>query len=238
MSVQFITAEIQKNKGAAAYVEIKQSIHTDIATSVGIQAGDRIEVLWYIHDGSDIDETTRKQIWWGCVCGAPVTGKMHRFDNDIDESQVLVQVYTIKYDALPPHFPQPSINESCFLSDQKLYDLQFEGVLTWRYVNKKTNDILCTLESTGNNINSIRQKISSIMVHVIIQIEEDNREMLDTMPIEKQLVFNQRVSTWRQLIIDTTMQHVVQHGILTTQHFKQIIKDTKLITQPTPIVLP
>ena len=124
----------------------------DLALTMGIKAGDRLEVEWEIGDaeGKEEDVTTR---WWGAT--------LLEHDGKTEEEGVAIRV--IEYDALPDHgFPEKSREEVIFISHDVLVDYETQDQLPFRLLSDDDSAVFWIRgEEIGELVNTILQSAMS-----------------------------------------------------------------------------
>jgi hypothetical protein len=140
------TQEHKKQKQNAALV-------IDIAQTVNLQPGARIEVQWDLHfENNDIDSiipnnnddnnnekdqtitTTQQTRWWGGTLLHPDSRTHTLQDSDSKiQDQVTVPIRVIDYDPFPEGgFLERSLEDVCFLSDHSLLNVASDTRACWR----------------------------------------------------------------------------------------------------------
>jgi hypothetical protein len=122
----------------------------DIAQTLDLKPGDRIEVQWDLHfdepsTAAPVDTVSRKQTrWWGGILLHPDSRTRtlqddndHEHGHDQSQSQikdeVTVPIRVIDYDPyLEGGFPERSLEDVCFLSDHSLLNVASETRAYWR----------------------------------------------------------------------------------------------------------
>jgi len=125
----------------------------DLALTMGIKAGDRLEVEWEIGDAEgkeDEDVTTR---WWGAT--------LLEHDGKTEEEGVAIRV--LEYDALPElGFPEKSREEVIFISHDVLVNYETQDQLPFRLLSDDDSAVFWVRgEEIGELVNTILQSAMS-----------------------------------------------------------------------------
>ncbi|CAB9508966.1 expressed unknown protein [Seminavis robusta] len=89
----------------------------DLCQQMGLLDGSRLEVEWQLVNDDD-SMTTR---WWGC--------KLLPHDGRVEDG---VAVRVLEYDALEPHYPEPSREDVLFLSSEILISPESQAEFKYR----------------------------------------------------------------------------------------------------------
>ncbi len=113
----------------------------DVTSALNLSAGNSLEVKW---DMTDVETGKAREVWWGCLlkatCGQHAIEDLgddedgHRVSPGGADTQdkVVLPVYELDYDPLPPDYPERESARVCFTSDHTLYDVDQDATQVWR----------------------------------------------------------------------------------------------------------
>jgi len=131
----------QSNKRYKQSVELlsESLAQGDLGMLTGFSPMKRIEVKWVLEQPGEENEqeVNENEVWWP----ATVVGRTNELfdlpenEDEEDEPGALqkLPVYSIRYDAMPPDFPNPEMSKVCILEDHLILDTKSGESLAWRH---------------------------------------------------------------------------------------------------------
>mmetsp|Transcript_14601 Transcript_14601/g.17045 ORF Transcript_14601/g.17045 Transcript_14601/m.17045 type:complete len:299 (+) Transcript_14601:529-1425(+) len=136
LSNSTVAEPIQKTNLQSA---LNAVIEGDLVPALGLVPGVRMQVQWFLEseeeksdDSCEAKGPKDKETWWGCTLVGS-SGEKHKLsDGDESKDNFAIKVYQLKYDALEPHYPKETISNICFMNEEELLDIEYDGLLKWR----------------------------------------------------------------------------------------------------------
>lgn len=173
----------------------------DVATELGLKAGDRLQVKWDISNDETGEVATR---WWSCTLLAP-EGKT------IDEGQVVIR--TLDYDAYPEGgFPEQSQEDVVFANSATLLNVENGEEMTFRKEGEE--DEIHVLSEDG-----IREHLNKLLAN----LTESNPEW-NSLPAARQAHIAELVRKGKEKLIETIVNQPSK-SVITSEDIPRIFKE-------------